>query len=102
LASRSGVPIIPLVFGAAKAKIFGSWDQLCLPYPFTPVTLVFGRPVRVPREADEALLEAKRVELELEMNWAMKAADAAVRKEPLPPEPEILPASQRTEAGEAT
>jgi lysophospholipid acyltransferase (LPLAT)-like uncharacterized protein len=102
LASRSGVPIVPAVFGAAHAKIFGSWDRFCLPYPFTPVTLVFGRPVTVPRGADEALLEAKRLELEMEMNWAMSAADAAARKESLPPEPDILPESQQTEAGQVT
>ncbi len=87
LASRSGAPVIPIVFGAARAKTFASWDRFCLPLPFTGVAVVFGRPVRVPREADEALLEAKRLALETEMRWALEAADAAAQGRPLPAEP---------------
>ncbi len=102
LACRSGAPVIPIVFGAEHAKTFDSWDHFCLPYPFTAITLVFGRPMMVPPGADGDLSEAKRLELEMEMNWSMRAADAAARKEPLPPEPDILPESQRTKAGEVT
>ncbi|MFQ5914342.1 MAG: lysophospholipid acyltransferase family protein [Nitrospinota bacterium] len=87
LASRSGAPVIPIVFGAARAKTFASWDRFCLPYPFARVALVFGRPLTVPREADGLLLEAKRLELETEMLWALEAADAAAKGKPLPPVP---------------
>ena len=85
LAARTGAPIIPIIFGAARAKTFASWDRFCLPCPFTRVAVVFGRPVRVPPDADEALLEEKRRALEAEMDWTLKAADAEVRKKPLPP-----------------
>ncbi|HJM42122.1 MAG: lysophospholipid acyltransferase family protein [Nitrospinota bacterium] len=87
LAARSGAPIVPIVFGAARAKTFASWDRFCLPCPFTRVALVFGRPLRVPPDADEALLEEKRRALEAEMDWTLEAADAAVQKRPLPPGP---------------
>lgn len=87
LAARTGAPVIPIVFGAARAKTFASWDRFCLPCPFTRVAVVFGRPVRVPPDADEALLEEKRRALEAEMDWTLEAADAAVRKRPLPPGP---------------
>lgn len=92
LASRSGSPVVPLVFGAARAKTFASWDRFCLPYPFARVALVFGRPVTVPPEAGADGIEAKRLELEREMLWALQAADAAAKGRPLPPEPVREPA----------
>ena len=98
LASRSGAPILPLVFGAARAKTFSSWDRFCLPRPFARVALVFGKPVRVPREGDDTLLETKRRELETEMHWALEAADAAARGAPLPPEPSAESGSGRVDA----
>lgn len=87
LASLTSAPILPIVFGAAHAKMFDSWDRLCLPLPFTRVAVVFGRPVRVARDTDKRHLERKRLELEAEMLWAQAAADAAVEGCFAPPEP---------------
>ena len=41
-----------------------SWDRTQIPRPFSTVALAVGAPIEVPRDADEAVLEAKRVELE--------------------------------------
>ena len=41
-----------------------SWDRTQIPRPFSTVALAVGAPIEVPVDADEATLEAKRVELE--------------------------------------
>jgi lysophospholipid acyltransferase (LPLAT)-like uncharacterized protein len=41
-----------------------SWDRTQIPKPFSTVALTVGAPIEVPQDADEAMLEAKRVALE--------------------------------------
>jgi len=64
IARLSGAAIIPLTASAKRRKVFSSWDGFILPAPFTNVTVRYGRPVVVPGDADENLLEEKRLELE--------------------------------------
>ncbi len=42
-----GSPIVPLAFGANRKKVFASWDRFNLPYPFSRIVLIFGRPLYV-------------------------------------------------------
>lgn len=67
LAQKTGYTILPVSYSARQIKVFGSWDRFVLPYPFTPCCLVYGEPITVPRDADKACLEARRVDLEKEM-----------------------------------
>ena len=41
-----------------------SWDRTQIPRPFSTVALAVGTPIDVPADADEGVLEAKRMELE--------------------------------------
>lgn len=47
VASKTGLPIIPLAFGAKRKFIFKSWDKFCLPLPWSKVTVVEGAPFYV-------------------------------------------------------
>lgn len=71
-AKLTGLPVIPMSVAARRAKRLKTWDRLLLPAPFTRLAYVYGEPITVPREADDALLEAKRRELET----ALLALDA--------------------------
>jgi hypothetical protein len=51
LASRTGLPIVPVGFGFANAWRTGSWDRFAIPKPWTAVTAVAGYPISVPRTA---------------------------------------------------
>jgi len=51
LAKLTGYPILPLTYSARKIKVFCSWDRFILPYPFTKCRIVYGDPIRVPRDA---------------------------------------------------
>ncbi len=75
LAKKTGYPIIPVSYSAKKIKVFSSWDRFILPYPFTRSRMVFGKPIRVPSDADPVSLEKSRKALENELNRITKSAD---------------------------
>lgn len=64
LAKVSNVPIVPLTFSASPLHVFSSWDRFSLPFPFGRGVFLWGTPITVDRQADEAATEAKRLELE--------------------------------------
>jgi lysophospholipid acyltransferase (LPLAT)-like uncharacterized protein len=64
LARLTETPIIPVAVGARWKIEFQSWDRFLLPLPGSRVVVAYGEPVVVPSDADTALLEQKRQELE--------------------------------------
>ena len=69
LAKLSGRPIIPICYMTSRRKILEkSWDKTTIPLPFGRSGLIVGDPIFVPEDADDAMLEAKRVELTASLN----------------------------------
>ncbi len=68
LASRTGVPILPMGFAANRYHVFASWDRSIIPLPFATVLLGFGEPLFVPPGVRGEELEKYRLELELRLN----------------------------------
>jgi lysophospholipid acyltransferase (LPLAT)-like uncharacterized protein len=64
LARLTEIPIIPVAVGARWKIEFQSWDRFLLPLPGSRIVVAFGEPVVVPSDADSALVEQKRQELE--------------------------------------
>ena len=64
LAKLTGNPVVPFHMEASRYWTLKSWDRTQIPKPFATVAVAVGAPIEVPREADEAVLEAKRVEVE--------------------------------------
>jgi lysophospholipid acyltransferase (LPLAT)-like uncharacterized protein len=52
-----------------------SWDRFLVPRPFSRGLFVYGAPILVPRDADEARLEAARLEVERGLNEVTERAD---------------------------
>jgi lysophospholipid acyltransferase (LPLAT)-like uncharacterized protein len=57
VAQRTGAPVIPTECTATRAWFFGGWDRFLVPQPFSRITIHYGEPVMIPREASEAELE---------------------------------------------
>ena len=57
LASRSGLPVVPITAAADRAHVFRSWDRFRLPLPFARVVAACGVPIHVPRDLDGAGIE---------------------------------------------
>lgn len=69
LAKLSGRPILPSAYASSRRWVVEkSWDKTTIPLPFGRAAALAAEPVFVPADADEALLEEKRVELTNKLN----------------------------------
>lgn len=67
LAQLTGLPIIPAGYRLNWKLRLKSWDGFLVPLPFARCEFVIGRPVFVPRDADETRREQLRHRLEEEL-----------------------------------
>lgn len=81
VAIAAQAPVMPIAFAVRRAKIFNSWDQFILPWPFNRGVLVFGAPLYPPTSLDDAALEAFRAEIEAALYAATLEADRLVGRE---------------------
>lgn len=75
LASRSGLPVVPMGFGYRRAWRMRTWDRLAIPCPGSRVCCVGGAPIRVPPDASREVLEAYRIEVQDALNHAHDVAN---------------------------
>ncbi len=87
VAKLTGVPVIPVAYATARARVMGSWDKFILGFPFTRGAMVWGAPIAVPRDADETALEAIRLQIETDLIAVTNAADAHVGRPAIEPDP---------------
>jgi lysophospholipid acyltransferase (LPLAT)-like uncharacterized protein len=72
IAQLSNAPLIPLTFVCTKCRIFKSWDEFILPFPFNNITVVYGKPFHIQKNDDA---QQKQIELEQEMNDINRKAE---------------------------
>jgi lysophospholipid acyltransferase (LPLAT)-like uncharacterized protein len=61
LASKAGVPILPVRVRISRAKIFEkAWDKFQLPLPFARCEAIYGEPYQVPEKLDASTLAAEQ------------------------------------------
>jgi len=73
LARKTGLPIVPVAYGAKRRWIFkGGWDEFIVPKPLNRIAVVYGEPMRVNPDDD---LDRKAGELAAAMNDAARKAD---------------------------
>jgi lysophospholipid acyltransferase (LPLAT)-like uncharacterized protein len=68
LAQVTGLPILPFSYHLRWKFSIRSWDRFQVPLPFGTCELRTWKPLRIPRDADEAERERLRVHLEQTMN----------------------------------
>jgi lysophospholipid acyltransferase (LPLAT)-like uncharacterized protein len=61
-----------------RKKRLTSWDRFIIPSPFSRGVMVYGDPVFVPKDADEAAREEVRTRLEKTMRLLNEKAAALV------------------------
>jgi lysophospholipid acyltransferase (LPLAT)-like uncharacterized protein len=64
-ARSTGLPVIPVAFGAARFKRLKSWDRMIVPLPFSRAIFLYGDPIVIPRDGD---VETWRKTVEDRMN----------------------------------
>lgn len=68
LASRTGVPVIPIIWSASRYFTVKSWDRTVIPKPFSQVEIFYGKPVHVPGRLKPDEMEEYRIRLEENLN----------------------------------
>ncbi|HNW59748.1 MAG TPA: lysophospholipid acyltransferase family protein [bacterium] len=79
LAMRSGCPILPMTFAASRPITLHSWDRFTLWWPFARVSLIYGKPFRVPPGLEGEALEQFRIAAERRMVQLEEEADGFFR-----------------------
>ena len=87
LAKLSGAPMLPLVWSTKNRIVMDSWDRFVLPLPFGPGALVWGEPISVSRDADDAAMETARLALENELLRITAEADRIAGAPAIEPDP---------------
>ncbi len=80
LAQASGRPIYPSAIATSRRLVLNNWDRTTINLPFSRGAAISGEPVIVPRDADDAALEAARRLLEDRLNAATLRAYEIVDK----------------------
>jgi len=75
LASRSGLPIVPVGVAYTRAWRLRSWDRFAIPHPWSVATCVFGLAVSVPAGLDRPGLERYRRLIQQEMEAITAGAE---------------------------
>jgi lysophospholipid acyltransferase (LPLAT)-like uncharacterized protein len=78
LAKLSGRPIVPTAVATSRRIQFHTWDKATLGLPFGRAAVVAGDFIRVRPDADDAEMEAARLEVERGLDEAHRQAYAMV------------------------
>jgi lysophospholipid acyltransferase (LPLAT)-like uncharacterized protein len=79
LASRTGLPLVPLSVSYRRFWALRSWDRFQLPWPGTSAVVHVGDPIRVPADLDAEGVEAWRLRLDAALAHVTALADADPR-----------------------
>jgi lysophospholipid acyltransferase (LPLAT)-like uncharacterized protein len=74
IASRSGLPVVPVGMAFSRSWSLGSWDRFRIAKPFARAEMVFGSPRHLPPDLDRPGLDRERVWLEGELGALSKEA----------------------------
>ena len=76
MARKSGALLVPVGSSACpRIAMRKSWDRFLMPFPFARAVMVFGEPMRVPPDADEAAMAALTARFQAEMRRIQDEAD---------------------------
>ncbi len=76
LASRTGLPIVPIAVGYDRPWRAKSWDRMAIPRPWSRVRVVGLHPIEIPANLNREELEVYRRKVEEAMNHACDLAES--------------------------
>lgn len=77
IAKSARVPMVPLAMAVKGSKYLDSWDRFVIPPLFSKGVIIFGKPIEVSGNTEEAY-EKCRLDVENEMNRITNLADKMV------------------------
>jgi lysophospholipid acyltransferase (LPLAT)-like uncharacterized protein len=89
LAKLSGAPLLATAWSTRWRIVFDSWDRFVLPLPFGRGVIIWGEPIFIARDADNAAMDAARMALEAELLRITAEADRLAGVDVIEPAPAI-------------
>jgi lysophospholipid acyltransferase (LPLAT)-like uncharacterized protein len=80
LARESGRPILPVAVATSRRVELDNWDRSAINLPFSRGAMVSSDAIRVPLDADDAVMEMYRLKVEAGLNAATARAYSLVDK----------------------
>lgn len=78
-------PIIAITYATSRRRILATWDRFHLPFPWSRGVYLWGEPIAIPADLDEAGLDAWRRTIEERMIAQTAEADRRVGREATAP-----------------
>ncbi len=82
IAKMSGRPILPVASVTSRFMVLNTWSRFVVNLPFSKQVLLSGEPISVPKNADKALMEEKRLELETRLTELVTRGHEMVGADP--------------------
>ena len=87
VARMSGGVLLPIASAFGRRHVLPTWDRLALPLPFSRGVHIWGEPIAVARDADDATIETIRQRLEDDLNRITADADRRCGHSAIEPAP---------------
>jgi lysophospholipid acyltransferase (LPLAT)-like uncharacterized protein len=78
IARRAQVPIVPLTYATSRRRVLGTWDRFHLALPFGRGVYLWGEPIEIAADLDDAGLEHARRLVEIRMLEMVHEAERRV------------------------
>lgn len=92
LARLAQVPVIPASYSITRRKVLNSWDRLLVPKPFGRGVFLWGKPILVARDADDAAVDQARRQVEAALTQLSAEADRRCGHPAIEPGPQVAEA----------
>jgi lysophospholipid acyltransferase (LPLAT)-like uncharacterized protein len=96
VARLARVPIQPIVFATSRRWIYDSWDRMHVALPFGRGIILWGEPIEIDHDLDEAGVERARLLVEERMRHLVTLADSRVGHGATPLTSKSASANERT------
>jgi lysophospholipid acyltransferase (LPLAT)-like uncharacterized protein len=91
VARLARVPIVPVTFAASRRRHMPSWDRMQIALPFSRGAFIWGEPIEIGTDLDEAGVERARRLVEQRMQDMVAEAEARVGHSLALPSPQPVP-----------
>jgi lysophospholipid acyltransferase (LPLAT)-like uncharacterized protein len=78
VARLARVPVVPIVFATSRRRVLHTWDRMQIAWPFGRGIFIWGEPIDIEPDLDEAGVERERERIERRMNEIAALADSRV------------------------
>jgi lysophospholipid acyltransferase (LPLAT)-like uncharacterized protein len=83
VARLARVPVVPVVFATSRRRVMRTWDRMNIALPFGRGVFIWGEPIEIGSELDEAGVERERQRIESRMLDMTMLADSRVGHRPM-------------------